>query len=77
MQSEEIVHCDLCGGLILGPRDYDVALCHCLRPKSHGRMKQVRGRHRPDTFSGSDEHPRQLDRPVETLSWDTLPPVEK
>lgn len=80
---DEILHCDHCGGLIVGPRDYDVALCHCARPKSEGKVV-ARGKlaRRSSRFDGRHElnepaQPERLEEPIRALSWDALPPPEK
>lgn len=79
---EEIVHCDTCGGLILGPQDYGSALCYCAKPKSGGkalagntlaRLARTRRRSEPREH----EQPTRLDEPIATLAWDALPPTEK
>lgn len=78
---EEIVRCDTCGGLIAGPQDFGVALCHCPKPKSSGKAvsgnvlsKLTRARQRRER---EQEPAPRLDEPIATLAWDTLPPHDK
>jgi hypothetical protein len=75
---EEIVHCDLCGGIVFGPRDYDVAICYCPRPKSEGKaLPRQRLEHRPDKGEGLPEHPSRLDHAPDALPWDSAVSPDK
>lgn len=80
---EEIIRCDDCGGLIVGPHDYGVALCHCSKPKSDGKalskgkLARRTGRASPRYDHGDPPPPERLDEPIRSLAWDALPPPEK
>lgn len=61
----EIIRCDACGGLIEGPSDYDVALCHC-----HNAQKKKPGRSAaPRVETANEDHPQRLDKPLYAYAW--------